>query len=103
MLPAWAGDVTSIHREYRFASFSAAFGFMTRAALAAERLDHHPDWTNVYSRVAVTLATHDAGGVTELDFRLAETLDRLAGEVQPARSAPETGGAGAPPEESGTA
>ena len=101
--PGWSGDAVSIHKEYRFADFSAAFGFMTRAALAAERLDHHPDWTNVYSRIAVTLATHDAGGVTELDFRLAETLDLLAGEVPSPPSRNETGGAGTPPEKGGAA
>lgn len=77
-LPGWSGDHGAIRREYRFESFSAAFGFMARGALAAERLDHHPDWTNVYDRVSIALSTHDAGGVTELDFRLAGELERLA-------------------------
>src|SRR5512140_1890027 len=78
-LPAWSGDAAGIRREYRFRDFSEAFGFMTRAALAAEKLDHHPDWTNVYNRVVVSLHTHDAGGITDLDFRLAAEMDRIAG------------------------
>ncbi|HXE89271.1 MAG TPA: 4a-hydroxytetrahydrobiopterin dehydratase, partial [Hyphomicrobiaceae bacterium] len=59
--------------------FNAAFGFMTRAALAAERMNHHPEWFNVWNRVEVTLSTHDAGGLTERDLKLAETMDRIAG------------------------
>jgi len=76
-LPGWsrAEGRDAITRTYRFASFSAAFGWMTRAALAAETLDHHPEWFNVYNRVDVTLATHDADGVTELDVRLAKIMD----------------------------
>ncbi len=76
-LPNWWGvaDRDAISRSFRFASFSAAFGWMTRVALAAEALDHHPEWFNVYNRVDVTLATHDAGGVTELDVRLAKVMD----------------------------
>ena len=76
-LPGWsaAAGRDAITRSYRFANFSAAFGWMTRVALAAEALDHHPEWFNVYNRVEVTLATHDAGGVTELDVRLAKTMD----------------------------
>ena len=76
-LPGWSAveGREAITRSYRFASFSAAFGWMTRAALAAETLDHHPEWFNVYNRVDVTLATHDAGGVTELDVRLATAMD----------------------------
>jgi 4a-hydroxytetrahydrobiopterin dehydratase len=69
----------AISRKFVFQDFNAAFGFMTRAALVAEKLDHHPEWFNVYKTVEVTLATHDAGGVTELDIKLAETMDRLAG------------------------
>ena len=69
----------AIRREYRFASFRAAFGWMTRVALAAESLDHHPEWFNVYNRVDVTLATHDADGVTELDVRLAKIMDEAFG------------------------
>jgi len=69
----------AISKKFVFQDFNAAFGFMTRAALLAEKLDHHPEWFNVYKTVEVTLATHDAGGVTELDIKLAEAMDRLAG------------------------
>ena len=69
----------AISKKFIFQDFNAAFGFMTRAALVAEKLDHHPEWFNVYKTVDVTLATHDAGGVTELDIKLAEAMDRLAG------------------------
>ena len=76
-LPGWteARGRAAITRSYRFASFSAAFGWMTRIALAAETLDHHPEWFNVYNRVDVTLTTHDASGVTELDLKLARIMD----------------------------
>jgi 4a-hydroxytetrahydrobiopterin dehydratase len=69
----------AIQKRFVFADFNQAFGFMTRAALVAERMDHHPEWFNVYKTVDVTLSTHDAGGVTELDVRLAAAMDRLAG------------------------
>jgi 4a-hydroxytetrahydrobiopterin dehydratase len=69
----------AITKKFVFQDFNAAFGFMTRSALVAEKLDHHPEWFNVYKTVDVTLATHDAGGVTELDIKLAEAMDRLAG------------------------
>ncbi len=65
-------------KGFRFEDFIAAFGFMTRAALVAQAMDHHPDWRNVYSRVEVALSTHDAGGVTALDVELARRLDALA-------------------------
>jgi 4a-hydroxytetrahydrobiopterin dehydratase len=68
----------AIAKTFVFRDFNEAFGFMTRAALVAEKLDHHPEWFNVYKKVEVTLATHDAGGVTELDIELAEAMDRLA-------------------------
>ncbi|HJO68260.1 MAG TPA: 4a-hydroxytetrahydrobiopterin dehydratase [Rhodospirillales bacterium] len=71
----------AIAKTFRFASFSEAFGFMARAALEAEKMDHHPEWLNVYNRVEVTLSTHDAGGLTERDMRLAAVMDRLAGGV----------------------
>ena len=69
----------AISRRYVFKDFNAAFGFMTRAALTAEKLDHHPEWFNVYKTVDVTLSTHDAGGVTALDIQLAEAMDAIAG------------------------
>ena len=68
----------AIARTFIFKDFNEAFGFMARAALIAEKLDHHPEWFNVYNRVEVTLATHDAGGVTERDIKLAQEMDRLA-------------------------
>lgn len=64
-------------REFRFKTFSEAFAFMTQVALAAEKADHHPDWTNSYNRVSVYLSTHSAGGVTEKDFALAEAMDAI--------------------------
>jgi 4a-hydroxytetrahydrobiopterin dehydratase len=69
----------AIAKTFTFKDFNQAFGFMTRAALVAEKMDHHPEWFNVYKTVQVTLATHDAGGVTELDVKLAETMDTIAG------------------------
>jgi 4a-hydroxytetrahydrobiopterin dehydratase len=69
----------AITKKFVFKNFNAAFGFMTRVALIAEKYDHHPEWFNVYKTVDVTLSTHDAGGVTELDVKLAEAMDRLAG------------------------
>ena len=71
-------DARSIARTYKFANFREAFGFMTESALAAEKFDHHPEWFNVYSRVDVTLTTHDADGLTEQDFRLAKVMDKAA-------------------------
>lgn len=69
----------AIAKTYQFSNFIAAFGWMTRAALQAEKLDHHPEWFNVYNRVEVVLSTHDAGGLTGLDIKLARAMDRLAG------------------------
>jgi 4a-hydroxytetrahydrobiopterin dehydratase len=69
----------AIARKFVFKDFNQAFGFMTRAALAAEKMGHHPEWFNVYKTVEVTLSTHDAGGVTDLDVKLAEIMDKLAG------------------------
>jgi 4a-hydroxytetrahydrobiopterin dehydratase len=68
----------AIVKSYRFADFAEAFGFMTQVALVAERMDHHPEWSNVYNRVEALLATHDAGGVTEKDVALAQAMDRAA-------------------------
>ncbi|MDB5417263.1 MAG: pterin-4-alpha-carbinolamine dehydratase [Phenylobacterium sp.] len=80
-LPGWRaaeGGRDAIQRSFRFKDFNTAFGFMTRAALMAEKLDHHPEWFNVYNRVEVTLATHDADGVTELDVTLAGFMSEAA-------------------------
>ncbi|UUP17396.1 4a-hydroxytetrahydrobiopterin dehydratase [Nitratireductor thuwali] len=72
-------DCGSISRRFEFGDFNAAFGFMSRVAMAAEKLDHHPEWKNVYKTVDVVLTTHDAGGLTELDFKLAKKMNRFAG------------------------
>lgn len=79
-LPGWtvSTDGLSISRTFTFKNFSEAFAFMTRSALAAEKLDHHPDWSNVYKTVVVKLNTHDAGGLTALDFDLAAKMQRYA-------------------------
>jgi 4a-hydroxytetrahydrobiopterin dehydratase len=69
----------ALTKTFTFKDFSAAWGWMSRAALAAEKMDHHPEWANVWNKVDVTLTTHDAGGLTHLDVQLAETMDRLAG------------------------
>ena len=76
-LDGWTLSANSdaIEKRFTFSNFSEAFAFMTRAALAAEKMNHHPEWTNVYKRVDVRLTTHDAGGLTALDFALAEALD----------------------------
>jgi 4a-hydroxytetrahydrobiopterin dehydratase len=79
-LPGWKLREGKLHRGFRFESFVEAFGFMSRAALVAEKLDHHPEWSNVYSRVDVDLTTHDAGGLTRLDFELAARMNELAGD-----------------------
>jgi len=80
-LPLWrasTGDRPAIERRLMFKDFNAAFGFMTRVALMADKMDHHPEWSNVYNRVEVVLTTHDAGGVTELDIRMARFIDEAA-------------------------
>lgn len=79
-LPQWSmvDGRDAIRRSFKFRDFSAAFGFMTRAALVAEKMDHHPEWFNVYNRVDVVLSTHDAGGLTDLDVKLAAAMDALA-------------------------
>lgn len=71
-------DGAAIEKQFVFRNFRQAFGFMTESALAAEKLDHHPEWLNVYRKVDVTLTTHSAGGVTELDFKLAVLMDLAA-------------------------
>jgi 4a-hydroxytetrahydrobiopterin dehydratase len=81
-LSGWreVGGRDAITKTFIFADFNEAFGFMTRIALVAEKLDHHPEWFNVYKTVEVTLATHDAGGLTMRDVTLAETMNRIAGK-----------------------
>jgi 4a-hydroxytetrahydrobiopterin dehydratase len=75
-LPGWrAKDGTAIARKFEFRDFNAAFAFMTRVALLAEKMDHHPEWFNVYNKVDVTLSTHDAGGVTEKDVKMAKAME----------------------------
>lgn len=80
-LPKWrrSPDRDAITRSFLFADFGAAFAFMTRVALEAEKRDHHPEWSNVWNRVEITLSTHDAGGTTALDLELAAAIDRIAG------------------------
>lgn len=79
-LPAWSvvEGRDAITRTFTFADFNQAFGFMARAALIAEKMDHHPEWTNVYKTVTVTLTSHDAGGVTKRDIELAAAMDKIA-------------------------
>jgi 4a-hydroxytetrahydrobiopterin dehydratase len=80
-LPGWS-DVAgrdAIAKKFVFRDFNQAFGFMTKVALVADKMDHHPEWFNVYKTVEVTLSTHDAAGVTELDIKLAEAMNHLAG------------------------
>ncbi|MGV8929850.1 MAG: 4a-hydroxytetrahydrobiopterin dehydratase [Brevundimonas sp.] len=77
-LPLWAahgGERPAITRKLAFADFNAAFGFMTRVALLADKVDHHPEWSNVYNRVEILLTTHDAGGVTDKDVKMARFID----------------------------
>jgi 4a-hydroxytetrahydrobiopterin dehydratase len=75
--PQWSLVDGKLHREFKFGDFVDAFGFMTRVALAAERMDHHPEWFNVYNRVVVDLRTHDCDGISDRDFRLAASIDKL--------------------------
>ena len=79
-VPGWAVHDGKLRRAFQFPDFAQAFAFMTASALHAEKLDHHPEWFNVYNRVVVDLATHDAGGITELDFQLAQAMNAVAGE-----------------------
>ncbi|MGE5513353.1 MAG: 4a-hydroxytetrahydrobiopterin dehydratase [Bacteroidota bacterium] len=72
----------AISKSFKFKDFNAAFGFMTRVALVAEQINHHPEWLNVWNRVDVTLSTHDAGGLTERDIKLAEAMDRIAAQTR---------------------
>jgi 4a-hydroxytetrahydrobiopterin dehydratase len=80
-LPGWKAANGKLHREYRFADFVHAFGFMATAAVAIEARNHHPEWFNVYNRVTVDLATHDAGGITQKDVDLAQLLEGIAAKL----------------------
>jgi 4a-hydroxytetrahydrobiopterin dehydratase len=84
-LPGWSFDAAAqaIRRSFRFGDFSAAFGFMTRVALAAEKADHHPDWSNSWNKVEIALTTHSEGGVTRRDIDFAGAIDGLASLAPP--------------------
>lgn len=77
-IPGWSIAGGKLRRELQFGDFVEAFGFMSSLALVAEKMDHHPEWQNVYSRVSIELQTHDADGITDLDFELARAANRLA-------------------------
>lgn len=81
-LAGWSLEKGKLHREYRFGSFAEAMGFMTIAAIGIEKMNHHPEWFNVYNRVNVDLTTHDAGGISARDFDLARLLDSVAQKLQ---------------------
>lgn len=78
-ISSWTLKGDKLHREYKFADFVTAFGFMSSVALVAQGMDHHPEWFNVWNVVRVDLATHDAGGITSLDVKLAQAMEELAG------------------------
>jgi 4a-hydroxytetrahydrobiopterin dehydratase len=86
-VPGWtlAQGRDALQRTFKFKDFIEAFGFMARCALVAEKMNHHPEWTNVWNRVDITLTTHDAGGLTERDIKLAEAMDRIAGQPDASR------------------
>ncbi len=77
-LPGWGLVEGKLHREYKFPDFGMAIGFIAASAPSIEKMDHHPEWVNVYNRVTVDLTSHDAGGITERDFRLAKVLEGIA-------------------------
>lgn len=76
-LPGWNLINEKLHKEFEFDSFNQAFGFMTRAAMEIEKMNHHPEWFNVYNRITIELTTHDAGGITKKDINLAKILNSL--------------------------
>ena len=78
-ISGWELQQGKLHKEFQFANFVEAFGFMASAALIAEKMGHHPEWSNVYNRVVMDLSTHDIGGISSLDFRLAAAIDKLRG------------------------
>jgi 4a-hydroxytetrahydrobiopterin dehydratase len=77
-LPGWSVVNEKLHKEFQFDSFNQAFGFMTRAAMEIEKMNHHPEWFNVYNKITIELTTHDAGGITKNDVSLAKILNSLA-------------------------
>ncbi len=77
-LPGWSVVNEKLHKEFQFDSFNQAFGFMTRAAVEIEKMNHHPEWFNVYNKITIELTTHDAGGITKNDVNLAKILNSLA-------------------------
>lgn len=77
-LPGWSVVNQKLHKEFQFNDFNQAFGFMTRAAMEIEKMNHHPEWFNVYNKITIELTTHDAGGITENDVNLAKILNSLA-------------------------
>src|SRR5260221_3610298 len=81
-LSGWSVRDGKLHREYKFPDFTHAFGFMATAATAIEKMNHHPEWFNVYNKVTVDLTTHDSGGITQRDVKLAKLLDTFASKLQ---------------------
>ena len=81
-LPEWTVQEGKLHREYRFADFVHAFGFMSTASMVIEKMNHHPEWFNVWNRVTVDLMTHDSQGITSKDVELAKALDTIAGKLK---------------------
>lgn len=79
--PGWVVADNKLHREFQFKNFTHAFGFMSMVALVAEKTNHHPEWFNVYNRVIVDLTTHEAGGITDRDFKLALAMNKFAAEL----------------------
>jgi 4a-hydroxytetrahydrobiopterin dehydratase len=75
--PSWIIDNKMIKKEFKFENFIEAFGFMSKVALLSEKIDHHPDWQNTYNKVKINLTTHDKGGITNNDIKLAESIDKL--------------------------
>jgi 4a-hydroxytetrahydrobiopterin dehydratase len=86
-VPGWRVQSGKLHREFRFRNFNQAFGFMTRAALYSETMNHHPEWSNVYAVVVVDLVTHSADGITNLDFALAKKMNAISGELSKRKDA----------------
>jgi 4a-hydroxytetrahydrobiopterin dehydratase len=79
-LSGWQGDETAIRRDFLFADFNEAFAFLTRIALLSEKMNHHAEWSGVYNKVSIRLSTHDAGGITERDIKMARAIDAFAGK-----------------------